>query len=926
VRHAESFSALRDFVKLVRESGATLQFSRHSAQLTRLTGRVRSRRGGSLVVRGEVGAGKTTLLDQALDHAPEFRVVRVAGVVAEKEVSLAAIHRLCEQVFDGLERLPAPQADALRTAFGLTERGLPDHLLLGLAVRNLLAEAAGPRPLICLVDDAQWLDGPSARTLAFVARRLDALPVGLVFALRERREELVGLPEVEVEGLSPVEARTLIDRVIPGPLDEEVRARIVSETEDNPVAIAELLSLVSPVTIAGGFGPPSAIPLPAGMEKAVRDELARLPDDVRRAVLVAAADPLGRPNLLWRATDVLGVPNAAVNRAEAAGLLRLGALVRFRHPAMRSAIYRAATPAERRNVHRALAEATDPTMDPDRRAWHRGEAMSGTDEEVATELERAVRQAQVKGGLPAAAALLARAAILTPDPARRSDRILAAAKAKLASGAIDEALELLARADSRLLQKRQGAQLEQLLAQAVVAQRGGGVGASMLMRAAKRLEQLDVHLAREAHLAAFEAAIHAGHLSIDTPVSQAAFAARAAPPTTQPPQAHDLLLDGLAALVSDGDAVAVPVLKQAIRNLEGGGGTRWLSLGAGIATDLWDDDAARALANQQRDFALGAGALMALQQSLVSLALLSIHAGDFAAAVELIEQSSLITTPSAFAGAANAPLMLSAFRGRESEALRLIEETIEHATAQGEGLTIAFAEEMTAVLQNSLGNYRDAFAAAQQAAQHAPLGVSAQALVELVEAAARSGEREAGLAALCQLGERARLSGTDWALGIEARSRALLSDAQVADKLYKSAIERLSRCSITIALARAHLVYGEWLRREGRRVEARQQLRIALRMFTAMGAQAFAERAERGLLATGERLRKRRGETSRQLTSQEAQISQLARDGHSNPEIAVKLYISPRTVEYHLTKIFSKLGISSRNQLHLVLAASEVSP
>jgi DNA-binding CsgD family transcriptional regulator len=900
-------------------------FSRQCADLEQLVARVRFKRGGSLVVRGEAGSGKTTLLDRALDLAPECRVIRIAGVEAESELALAAVHRLCEQIPDGLERLPHPQAGALKAAFGLTAAGSPDRLLLGLAVRNLLADAAEPRPLICFVDDAHWLDEPSAQVLAFVARRLDASSVGLVFVERGQRDALVGLPDTEVAGLSSVEAHTLIDRVIPGPLDEEVRARIAAETEGNPVAIAELLSRLRPELIAGGYGAPGAIALPPAMEQALRDQLESLPGEARQAMLVVAAEPRGRPSLVWQAIDALGLTAAAVGSFEADDLVRVDALIRFRHPAMRSAVYAAAPAADRRRVHRALADATDPTADPDRRAWHRGAAASGPDEEIASDLERHAGRAQVKGGWTAAAVLLGRAAALTPDPTRRAQRMLAAGQARFEAGDLDEAMRLLARTDSRLLEKRQAAQLEQSMAQVVVAIAGGSGAVTLLLGAAKGLVPVDVDLARETHLAAIEAAIRAGHLSSGTGVSEAASAALTAPRAPHQPRASDLLLDGLATLLTDGSAAGVPVLRQALLTLEAEECPRWLSLGAGIALDLWVDGSARLLATRQRDLALRTGALTALGESLHLLALIDVHDGDFAGAAELIEQASVMPGLAASAARTNATLLLTAYRGDEIEGLEQVEHTIEQASARADGRVVAFAQVTRALLHNSLGRYPDAMAAAQQACEHREWGVSNQAFMELVEAAARSGEREVGHAALHQLSEHTRASGTDWALGVEARSQALLSEGKVADELYRSAIDRLSGCSVTTAQARAHLVYGEWLRREARRVEARQQLRIAHQMFTKMGALAFAERSQRELLATGERLRKRRTESTRELTSQEAQISQLARDGHSNPEIAVTLHISPRTVEYHLTKIFNKLGISSRNQLHRVLAPSEAS-
>jgi DNA-binding CsgD family transcriptional regulator len=900
-----------------------MMFSRDCPELERLIARLHSGRGGSLVVRGESGAGKTTLLGRALDLAPECRVVRISGVDGERELALAAIHRLCEQMPESLERLPHPQADALKAAFGLTAADQPDRLLLGLAVRSVLAAAAEPRPLVCLVDDAQWLDEPSAQMLAFVARRLDALPVGLIFAEQGRRDALAGLHEAKVACLSSVEAHLLIDKLIAGPLDEEVRARIVSETQGNPVAIAGLLGRMRPELMAGGFGPPSAIPLSPDMEQGFRDELKPLPGQAHLALLVVAAEPRGRPSLVWQAVDALGLSGAALSRAEADGVVRVGALVGFRHPAMRSAVYRAAPPAERRRVHRALAEATDPRTDPHWRAWHRGAAASGPDENIASDLERHAGRARVDGGWTAAGVLLDRAAALTPDSGRRARRMLAAGQAKLDAGDLDAATRLLARADSRLLEEGEAAQLERSVAEVVVAAGGGSDAVSLLLGAAQRLAPLDVGLARETYLAALEAAIHAGHLS-RSGVRETASTARAAP-RPQPCRAIDPLLDGLTAMFSDGFAAAVPVLNQALLTLQNEENPRWLSLGANAALDLCADGAARALASRQRDLASRAGALSALGQSLLVLALLHVHAGDFAAADDLIERASVMPTPAVCAARINATLLLSAHRGSDMEALERIEQAIEQASAQGEGRVVAFAEMTKALLHNSLGRYRDAIVAAQEACGHRQLGISDLALMELVEAAARCGEREVAQAALGQLSDRTSASGTDWALGMEARSRALLCEGQAADELYRTAIERLGRCSVTTALARGHLVYGEWLRREARRVEARQQLRIAHQMFTVMGADAFAKRAQRELLATGERLRKRAMESNKQLTSQEAQISQLARDGSSNPEIASTLHISPRTVEYHLTKVFNKLGISSRNQLHRVLASTEAS-
>jgi DNA-binding CsgD family transcriptional regulator len=651
-----------------------------------------------------------------------------------------------------------------------------------------------------------------------------------------------------------------------------------------------------------------------------------LAEDARLLLLVAAAEPLGRPRLLWRAADVLSIPATAGKQLGAAGLLRFGAVVGFSHPAMRSAVYRAASADDQRRVHAALADVTDPTTDPDRRAWHRGEATSAPDEGVAAELERASSAAKAKGGLLAAAAVLDRAAALTPDPQRRSRRIFAAGRAMLAAGASDQALELLARAEPQPLDTLERAQLEQLVSEVVVSQRGGRDAPELLLSAAKRLSPVDAHLSRDTHLAALRAAIEVGHLGNAPGLAQAASAAMAATSPGQPGRTADRLLDGLTALLSGGYEVAVPVLKHALHDLGVESGTRWDSLGANIAADLWDDATARSLASRQQEFALRDGAMKDLRQSLCTLATLSVLAGDFDAAADQIERAHSALTEPVDAGMSCASLMLAALRGAEAEATEIIETTIEHAVARGEGRAIAFAEEMTAVLHNSLGNSQVALSAAHPASEHGQFGISDRALAELIEAAVRCGQPDVAGAALARLSARTRLSGTDWALGIEARSRALLSQSHTADVLYRTAIDRLGRCSVTTALARAHLLYGEWLRREGQRGEARRQLHTALQMFTTMGARGFTERAERELVASGERLHKAAVELSTQLTSQEAQISRFARDGYSNPEIAAKLFISPRTVEYHLRKVFMKLGIRSRNELHRILSPGDAQP
>jgi DNA-binding CsgD family transcriptional regulator len=895
-------------------------------ELDRLLEAIHAGQSAVLVLRGEAGIGKTALVEYAAERGKGCRALRAVGVESEMELPFAGLHQLCSPLFDGLERLPPPQREALGTAFGLSSGTRPDRFLVGLALLSLLSDAADQEPLLCLIDDAQWLDQSSAQVLAFVARRLQAEPIVLLFAEREPGEfgELAGLPELRLNGLSDAQARELLASVITVPLDDRVRERLVAETHGNPLALLELPHGLSPADLAGGFALTAALPLPSRIEESFRQRVERLPADSQRLLLVAAAEPTGDPTLLWRAVDQLGIAPEAPGPAESAGMITLGAPVTFRHPLLRSAIYRAASAEERRSVHRALAAATDPALDPDRRAWHLAEATLAPDEDVATELERSAERARARGGLAAAAAFLERAARLTPEPARRAQRDLTAAQAKHDAGAPDGALRLLAAAEEGPLNELQHARLERLRAQLAFALRRGSDAPPLLLSAAQRLEPLDAELARETYLEAIAAAIFAGRLSSGPGVLEVAEAARAAPPATEPPRTIDLLLDGLATRFSEGYAAGVPPLRRALDAVSNEDDRteddiRWLWLACRIAPDLWEDETWHELASRQLGLARDAGALTVLPLAATYRAGVHVHTGEFAAAAALIEEADAIT-----AATGNAPLMytslvLAAWRGQEAQALELIEASREDATRRGEGRAVTLADYATAVLYNGLGGYKAALAAAERGCEHDDLGLFAWALIELVEAAARSGEPKLAADGLEQLAERTRLSGTDWALGVEARSRALLANGLSAEDFYLEATERLSRCRITVHLARTHLLYGEWLRRENRRIDARETLRAAYGMFSTMGAEAFAERAARELLATGEKARKRTADTRGQLTAQETQIAELARDGHSNPEIGAQLFISPRTVEYHLHKVFTKLEIGSRNELQRVL-------
>jgi DNA-binding NarL/FixJ family response regulator len=895
----------------------------------RLLKNVRGGQSAVLVVRGEAGVGKTVLLQYCARQASGMRVAHIAGVEAEMELPFAALHQLCAPMFARLDALPEPQRDALRVAFGMSSGTAPDRFLVALAVLSLLSAGAEEQPLLCLVEDAQWLDAASGQVLGFIGRRLLAESVGLVVAVREpgSKPEFEGLPELPLGGLDEEAARALLVRAVPGRLDDRIRDRIVAETRGNPLALTELPRGLTPAELAGGFRLPNGIALEGRIEESFQRRLDALPEDSRRLLLLAAAEPVGDAALLWRAAAGLGIGAAAAEPAEAAGLFALGGRMWFRHPLVRSAVYRAASPAERQMVHRALADVTDPETDPDRRAWHRAAATSEPEESIAEELERSAGRAQARGGLAAAAAFLERSAALTRDPARRPQRLLAAAQAKLQAGALDAAGKLLAAPEMGRLDELQRAQADRLHAQIAFALGQGKDVPRVLLKAAQRIEPLDAALASETYLDALSAAMFVGHLAVATSAPDVAEAARAAPrPASRAP---DLLLDGLATLYTAGYPAAAPRLRRALdafrsERLSPADGLRWLWLASHAATFLWDDESWHALSARQLRLARDAGALSVLPMALSTEVGVQVHAGNLAAATSLIDELDTVSEATGVRFTPYGALALAAWRGREAEARELIDAISTEVTARSEGMGLTVVHWATAVLYNGLGRYGEALTAALRgSAPRDELGPTAGALIEVVEAAVRSDAPERAADALGRLTEMTRVSGTDWALGVEAGARALLSEGRAAEDLYREAIERLSRARVRPVLARAHLLYGEWLRRERRRVDARAQLRAAHDRFTSMGMDAFAERARAELSATGEKARKRTVETRDELTTQERQIAQLARDGLSNPEIGTRLFLSPRTVEWHLRKVFTKLEIRSRHELSGALPSSD---
>ena len=878
-----------------------------------------------MVLRGEAGIGKTALLDYLVALASDLRVVRAMGVESDMELAFAGLHQLCSPLLDHIEELPAPQRRAMETVFGLNDGAVPDRFLVGLAVLGLFAAEAEQRPLLCVVDDAQWLDRASALTLAFVARRLLAERVGLVFAAREPGLELQHVDGLDVRGLRNGDARALLRSTLRFKLDERVLDRIIAEVRGNPLALLELPRGLTATQLVGGFGLPEAQAMSGRIQESFVRRVSAVSDDARRLLLLAAAEPVGDPLLLLRASEQLGIAVSAVD-VETEGLLDVNERVTFRHPLVRSAMYRTATSEQRREVHLALAEATDHSVDPDRRAWHLAAAATGPDEQVALELERSAGRAQARGGLAATAAFLQRAVALTKDPSRRADRALAAAETSLQVGAFDAALRLVTTAEAGPLDEFQRARADVLRGHvAFISFRSDAP--ALLLKAARRLEPFDLELARGIYLTAWGAAFVAADVAGEGVLLEICHAVRALPPPPAAPRPLDLLLDGLALLITEGHAAAIPTLQRAAKALADISVEDillWGWMAASATALLWDIEGECASSARAVRLLRDAGALAALPASLSNLAQATAWMGDFAGAASLIAE---IDSVAAVTGSRQAPyalLRLLALRGSEAEALALIGAAVEQSAAGGQGLAAAFAHWAAAVLHNGLGRYEEAASAATEATSE-PLSpwVSTWALPELVEAAARAGDTEIARDALERLAEATQPCGTDFALGIEARCRALLSEGETAERLYKGAIEWLGRTRLRTELARAHLLYGEWLRRENRRVDARAQLRAAYDRFTSIGMEAFAERARGELLATGEKVRKRTVETRDELSAQELQIARLARERLSNPEIAARLFLSPRTVEYHLRNVFTKLGIHSRRELASALPRSE---
>lgn len=907
-------------------------------ELDRLLASAASGHSEVLVLRGEAGVGKSALLEYLAQRADAFVMARATGVESEVDLSYAILQQLCTPFLDGTAHLPEPQRMALHTAFGSRSGEAPDRFLVGLAVLGLFAEAAETSPLLCVLDDAQWIDTASAQVLTFVARRLAAERMAIVFAVRDRvdagdeGDAFDALPVLAVHGLADVDAAALLDSAVAGPFDQRVRSRILAEARGNPLALLELPRELDSPEYAFGIVSVDHGSLSGRIESGFARRLDALPAATRELMLIAAAEPMGDVTLLWRAATLSAIPLDAVEPAQEAGLLELGGQVRFRHPLMRSAVYRAAPERDRRRAHQVLAEAMIGDTNADCLAWHRGEAASGLDEVVAAELDIAAARAQARGGWTAAAAFLTRSMELTPDPGHRARRALAAANARLQAGFIDGAHAMLAIAEAGPLSDLDDARAQLLEAQISFASTRGREAPSLLLLAAKRFEALDAALARETYLDAFTASLFAGRLAdgggaLDD-VARAIIDAHWIDAGRRLPSACELLLDGLAILVGRGYAAGVPALRRALDamttdRLSDEDALRWLWPAARSARAVGDDVSWLELTDQHVQLARRTGALAMLPIALTERVSVELFTGDIAAALALAAEAEAVTAATGNKLSPHIAFLLAAWRGSETEARALIDAARTDVSLRGEGLWLMGTELTSSVFLNSYGRYEEALAAAERAAEHPfELGLSTWVYPELIEAAVRSDEADRAVPALDRLVEIASASDTDWSLGVLARCRALLGSDDEAEAWYRESIERLGRTRIRMALARTQLLYGEWLRRSGRRIDAREHLRPALEFFAAAGMEGFAERTRRELAATGETVRARSVDTANELTAHETLIARLAADGRTNPEIGTQLFISPRTVEWHLGKVFTKLGVTSRKGLRAIMAPS----
>jgi DNA-binding CsgD family transcriptional regulator len=887
-----------------------------------------------LMLRGEAGIGKTALLDWAAGMAGDMRVARVAGVESEMDHGFAGLHQLLVPLLDGLDRLPVPQRAALRSAFGLAAGPPPDQFLVGLATLALITDAAASRPVLCVVDDAQWLDQASAEVLGFAVRRLLADRVGMLFAVQGREERAAvfnGLPELPVGGLAERAAHELLAAAAGGPVDSRVSERIVAETAGNPLGLVEFGGELTAEERSGAVPLTGALRFGGRLEKLYLSQVRALPADAQTLLLVLAADQLGDPAKVWRAAGRLGIGPEVVELPAVERLVTGVPSLQFRHPLMRSIVYHGAPSMARLRVHQALAAVSDPVRDPDRRAWHLAQAMSGPHEEVAGELERSASRARSRGGWTSSAAFLERSAELTQDAARRARRLVAAADARLMAGETAAARALLDRAAPDVLDPVVSAQARRLEGNILFTAGESAAATSVLLEAARMVAPYDARLARDTLLDAFAAQLSSRRAAGTAEVLQAL---QAVPRVTESQASTgDLLLDGFAAVAERRFAAGAGLLRQAVAAVMGGepmpddAPQRFLAFRL-AATELYDDAAWRELAGQWVARAHDRGAVAAMVIGLGFQSLSQLAEGHFAAAEATIAEArnaaEAMGNPTYLSGMATMELEVLAWRGDQATARPLGARLLRTATDQGHGHRMQRMHRALAVLELGLGNFQEVLQHALAAAAGEPVLSYRSSPDVLIEGTIRCGDRTAAAAALEAVAPWWQACDTPWSLGLLARCQALLADDGHAEDGYRLSIEHLRQCQVTPELARSHLLYGEWLRRQRRRRGAREQLRTAYELFGALGMEAFAHRAQAELRAAGEHADARRAWTPDTLTPQEAQIARLAAEGATNQEIAAQLFVSASTVDYHLRKVFRKLGVTSRAQLPHALRAPDV--
>ncbi len=896
-------------------------------ELEALDGLVEATRAGSsgvLVLRGESGIGKTALLDEAARRGADLRVLRVQGVRSEVSLSYGSLHQLLGPLLDRIDGLPAPQSEALGSAFGRVSRSPSSAFLVGLGALTLLSDAAERRPILCLVDDADDVDDATAQVLGFTARRLGHESVLMLLAIEDGAvaSPFADLRTLELEGLSRQSSRELLDGALGSGLDLGVRERLAGELAGNPLALLEVARELTPAQVRGRTPLPETLPRSERLETSLLRQVRELPVHSQRLLLVVAAERSGDPDLLWRAAGRLGIDRAALAPAEP--VLRTGTQLTFRHTLVRAAVYASASEEARRETHLALAASMDPVLDRERTAWHRAAAASEPDEALAAELEWSSEAAREKGGFATAGAFLELAARVTPEAGARAGRALDAAEAHLTAGSTGKAASVFSQVSIDELDAPHLARAAAVGARLGTAQ-GDAYDSRLLLDAARALEPVDAARARSTYLQAVMLALFAGRLGTRDGLRRAAQAARRAPPAPAEETAEDLLLDGFGLLLTTGHAKAAPVLRRGVDLAIRSGTAPAFASAYQAAFELWDDEALRVLSRSRVQQSRASGALPELANALSQHGAYELLLGRFDAAeacfAESEELSSAIESSGLLAESRIGALILAAWQGDETHTRELVHVCTSAGTARGLGAFVGFARYALAVLELGLGNYEAALAAAQDACLDPVL--LTRTLPEVAEAAARAGEHNAGTEAVRLLGKSTGASRTEWGLGVLARSQALVAPHAEAEPLYLEAIDHLKRCRATTQLARTQLVYGEWLRRRQRRRDAREQLRTAHELLDWMGAAGFAHRAETELVATGERARRRRPETALALTPQERRIAQLVSEGATNAEVAAQLYLSVRTVEYHLGKVFKKLGVTSRTELaHTLLLAT----